>query len=113
MEDAQAFLGQPGVGFLSMLLIGVIAGWVAEKVTASDLAFSPICWSALPAPSSACVRFYAYVGGRHHRRDSDSVLVAGIQSGVTCQTEMKRVGLGACFGGELSGSPRGEAHALG
>jgi uncharacterized membrane protein YeaQ/YmgE (transglycosylase-associated protein family) len=36
MEDAQAFLGQPGVGFLAMLLIGVIAGWVAEKVTASD-----------------------------------------------------------------------------
>jgi uncharacterized membrane protein YeaQ/YmgE (transglycosylase-associated protein family) len=36
VEDAQAFLGQPGVGFLSMLLIGVIAGWIAEKVTASD-----------------------------------------------------------------------------
>jgi uncharacterized membrane protein YeaQ/YmgE (transglycosylase-associated protein family) len=36
MDDAQAFLGQPGVGFLSMLLIGVIAGWIAEKVTASD-----------------------------------------------------------------------------
>ena len=36
MEDAQGFLGNPGVGFLSMLVIGAIAGWVAEKVTASN-----------------------------------------------------------------------------
>jgi uncharacterized membrane protein YeaQ/YmgE (transglycosylase-associated protein family) len=36
MEDAQAFLGHPGVGFLSMLVIGAIAGWIAEKVTESD-----------------------------------------------------------------------------
>ena len=36
MEDAQGFLGHPEVGFLSMLLIGVLAGWIAEKVTASD-----------------------------------------------------------------------------
>ena len=36
MEDAQAFFGTPGVGFLEMLLIGVIAGWIAEKVTESD-----------------------------------------------------------------------------
>jgi uncharacterized membrane protein YeaQ/YmgE (transglycosylase-associated protein family) len=26
----------PGVGFLGMLIIGTIAGWIAEKVTASD-----------------------------------------------------------------------------
>jgi uncharacterized membrane protein YeaQ/YmgE (transglycosylase-associated protein family) len=36
MEDAQAFLGHPGVGFLSMLVIGAIAGWIAEKATESD-----------------------------------------------------------------------------
>ena len=36
MQDAQAFLGQPGVGFLSMLLIGVLAGWIAERVTESN-----------------------------------------------------------------------------
>jgi uncharacterized membrane protein YeaQ/YmgE (transglycosylase-associated protein family) len=36
MEDAQGFLGQPGVGFLEMLLIGAIAGWIAEKVTQSN-----------------------------------------------------------------------------
>jgi uncharacterized membrane protein YeaQ/YmgE (transglycosylase-associated protein family) len=36
MEDAQAFLNQPGVGFLEMLLIGAIAGWIAGKVTDSN-----------------------------------------------------------------------------
>ena len=36
MQDAQAFLGQPGVGFLSMLVIGALAGWIAERVTESD-----------------------------------------------------------------------------
>ncbi len=36
MGDAQAFFGNPGVGFLSMLLIGAIAGWIAERVTDSD-----------------------------------------------------------------------------
>jgi fructose-specific phosphotransferase system IIC component len=33
MEDQ---LSTAGVGFLGMLIIGIIAGWVAEKVTASD-----------------------------------------------------------------------------
>jgi uncharacterized membrane protein YeaQ/YmgE (transglycosylase-associated protein family) len=36
MEDAQGFLGHPELGFLSMLLIGAVAGWVAEKVTESN-----------------------------------------------------------------------------
>lgn len=36
MNDAQAFLSQPGVGFFTMLLIGAIAGWIAERVTESD-----------------------------------------------------------------------------
>lgn len=36
MEDAQGFLGNPGVGFFSMLLIGAIAGWIAERITDSD-----------------------------------------------------------------------------
>jgi uncharacterized membrane protein YeaQ/YmgE (transglycosylase-associated protein family) len=36
MEDAQGFFGNPGVGFLSMLVIGAIVGWIAEKVTESD-----------------------------------------------------------------------------
>jgi uncharacterized membrane protein YeaQ/YmgE (transglycosylase-associated protein family) len=31
-----AFLSQPGVGFFTMILIGLIAGWIAERVTSSD-----------------------------------------------------------------------------
>jgi uncharacterized membrane protein YeaQ/YmgE (transglycosylase-associated protein family) len=34
--ETQAFLGNPSVGLLSMLLIGILAGWIAEKVTSSD-----------------------------------------------------------------------------
>jgi uncharacterized membrane protein YeaQ/YmgE (transglycosylase-associated protein family) len=34
--DPQAFFSQPGVGFLAMLLIGAIAGWIAERVTQSN-----------------------------------------------------------------------------
>ena len=37
MEDqTQALLSMPGVGFLVMLVIGILAGWIAEKITASD-----------------------------------------------------------------------------
>ena len=36
MNDAQAFFSQPGVGFFTMLLIGAIAGWIAERVTESS-----------------------------------------------------------------------------
>lgn len=36
MNEAQAFLSQPGVGFFTMILIGAIAGWIAERVTASN-----------------------------------------------------------------------------
>jgi uncharacterized membrane protein YeaQ/YmgE (transglycosylase-associated protein family) len=31
-----AFLSQPGVGFFTMLIIGLIAGWIAERVTSHD-----------------------------------------------------------------------------
>jgi uncharacterized membrane protein YeaQ/YmgE (transglycosylase-associated protein family) len=34
--EAQGLLSMPGVGFFGMLIIGIIAGWIAEKVTASD-----------------------------------------------------------------------------
>lgn len=30
-------LGQPGVGFFMALIIGAIAGWLAEKFTRSDM----------------------------------------------------------------------------
>ncbi len=36
--DAQthSLLSMPGVGFIGMLIIGLLAGYIAEKVTASD-----------------------------------------------------------------------------
>jgi len=34
--EQYGLLGLPGVGFFGMLIIGLIAGWVAEKATASD-----------------------------------------------------------------------------
>jgi uncharacterized membrane protein YeaQ/YmgE (transglycosylase-associated protein family) len=34
--EPHGLLGMPGVGFFSMLFIGIIAGYIAEKVTASD-----------------------------------------------------------------------------
>ena len=36
MNEAQLFFAQPGVGFFMMILIGAIAGWIAERVTRSD-----------------------------------------------------------------------------
>ncbi len=36
MNEAQAFFAQPGVGFFTMLLIGGVAGWIAERVTQSN-----------------------------------------------------------------------------
>ena len=36
MHNAQALFSMPGVGFIGMLIIGIIAGYIAEKVTASD-----------------------------------------------------------------------------
>jgi uncharacterized membrane protein YeaQ/YmgE (transglycosylase-associated protein family) len=36
MEGTQAFMTMPGVGFFGMLIIGTLAGYIAEKVTASD-----------------------------------------------------------------------------
>lgn len=34
--EAQGFLGMPGVGFFGFLIIGILAGWIAEKVTKHD-----------------------------------------------------------------------------
>ncbi|MFS8038375.1 GlsB/YeaQ/YmgE family stress response membrane protein [Xanthobacter sp. AM11] len=35
-QQTYAFLNQPGVGFFSMIIIGIIAGWVAERITESN-----------------------------------------------------------------------------
>ena len=34
--EGHGLLSMPGVGFLGMLIIGIIAGYIAEKVTASE-----------------------------------------------------------------------------
>jgi uncharacterized membrane protein YeaQ/YmgE (transglycosylase-associated protein family) len=34
--QAQGLLAMPGVDFFGMLIIGILAGYIAEKVTASD-----------------------------------------------------------------------------
>jgi uncharacterized membrane protein YeaQ/YmgE (transglycosylase-associated protein family) len=34
--EQYAALNQPGVGFIAMIIIGLLAGWIAEKATSSD-----------------------------------------------------------------------------
>ncbi|MDB5596995.1 MAG: Transglycosylase-associated protein [Hyphomicrobiales bacterium] len=36
MDQPLSVMGTPGVGFFSLLLIGALAGWIAERVTQSD-----------------------------------------------------------------------------
>jgi uncharacterized membrane protein YeaQ/YmgE (transglycosylase-associated protein family) len=36
MNNMQTFMSDPTVGFFQLLLIGIIAGWIADKITASD-----------------------------------------------------------------------------
>ena len=35
MDNAQTLFAMPGVGFIGMLIIGIVAGYIAEKATAS------------------------------------------------------------------------------
>lgn len=37
--DSQVYgaLGQPGMGFIMALVVGALAGWIAERVTRSDM----------------------------------------------------------------------------
>jgi uncharacterized membrane protein YeaQ/YmgE (transglycosylase-associated protein family) len=35
-NEAHGLMSMPGVGFFGMLIIGILAGYIAEKVTASD-----------------------------------------------------------------------------
>ncbi|GLK86329.1 GlsB/YeaQ/YmgE family stress response membrane protein [Ancylobacter defluvii] len=36
MESFAAVADQPGVGWFTMIIIGLLAGWIAERVTESD-----------------------------------------------------------------------------
>ena len=81
MEDAQGFLGHPEVGFFSMLLIGVIAGWIAEKVTESDHTCRRhsrvLCGrGACQSPEYPDFWLHSYSGVRNRRRHLDSVYMA-------------------------------------
>lgn len=35
-DQTFAALGQPSVGFFTMILIGILAGWIAERITESN-----------------------------------------------------------------------------
>ncbi|MET0719374.1 MAG: GlsB/YeaQ/YmgE family stress response membrane protein [Tardiphaga sp.] len=103
MEDAQGFLGHPEVGFFSMLLIGVLAGWVAERVIQSDHSIftnilvgiaGSFVGGLLASILNIQVFGYSYFGGRNHRRHLDSVYMAS-----STQSEMTR-------GAEMAASAR-------
>jgi fructose-specific phosphotransferase system IIC component len=53
MNNAQILFSMPGVGFIGMLIIGILAGYIAEKVTSSDHGLLTISSSASPGLSSA------------------------------------------------------------
>jgi uncharacterized membrane protein YeaQ/YmgE (transglycosylase-associated protein family) len=36
MNQPLGVLGTPGVGFFALIVIGALAGWIAEKITSSD-----------------------------------------------------------------------------
>lgn len=36
-DQVYGALGQPGVSFLMAIIVGAIAGWLAEKITASNM----------------------------------------------------------------------------
>lgn len=36
MNEPMGLLGTPGVGIFMLLIIGALAGWIAEKITKSD-----------------------------------------------------------------------------
>ena len=36
MNDVYAVMGTPGYGFFATIFIGLLAGWIAERVTSSD-----------------------------------------------------------------------------
>jgi uncharacterized membrane protein YeaQ/YmgE (transglycosylase-associated protein family) len=36
MESFAATMAEPGYGFFATLLIGILAGWIAERITSAD-----------------------------------------------------------------------------
>jgi hypothetical protein len=86
MEDAQGFFGNPSVGFLSMLVIGAIAGWdrrEGDPIRPQHLHQYPGGYCGLLRGRGACqysehfrVRLLSYLSIGNHRRHSDSLYMA-------------------------------------
>ena len=86
MGDMQTFMGNPSVGFFMMILIGAIAGWIAEKVTASDhgiftniligIAGAFVGVKLAEVVSNSGVRVFPHPDRRDHRRDRHPVHLA-------------------------------------
>jgi uncharacterized membrane protein YeaQ/YmgE (transglycosylase-associated protein family) len=97
MEDAQGFLGHSEVGFLSMLLVGAIAGWIAEKVTASNhsiftnilVGIAGAFVAEVLSPEYSGFWLPQHLGGRDHRLHLDPFrLASGSQPSLTRRAEM-------------------------
>jgi uncharacterized membrane protein YeaQ/YmgE (transglycosylase-associated protein family) len=78
MNEPLGVMGTPGVGFFMLLIIGALAGWIAEKVTKSDHGiftniFVGICGSFVGTKLAEVLDFYP--GGFFSR-----VIVAAIGS---------------------------------
>ena len=91
-NEAHGLLSMPGVGFFGMLVIGILAGYIAEKVTASDhglltnllvgIAGSFVGGSLATLLNISFYRLARQFPRRHGRRHSDPVAVAEVQGAV-------------------------------
>ena len=91
-NEAHGLLSMPGVGFFGMLVIGILAGYIAEKVTASDhglltnllvgIAGSFVGGSLATLLNISFLRLARQFPRGHGRRHSDPVAVAEVQGTV-------------------------------
>ena len=63
MNEPLGIMGTPGVGFFMLLIIGALAGWIAEKITKSDQRiftniFVGICGSFVGTKLAEVLDFY-------------------------------------------------------
>ena len=63
MNEPLGLMGTPGVGFFMLLVIGALAGWIAEKITKSNHGiftniFVGICGSFVGTKLAEVLEFY-------------------------------------------------------
>ena len=63
MNEPLGIMGTPGVGFFMLLVIGALAGWIAEKITKSNHGiftniFVGICGSFVGTNLAEVLEFY-------------------------------------------------------